>query len=51
MMWSNDFSPASALASTEFKTSYGRDATSFANSFGGRTALKGFILTIVLYNS
>ena len=40
---SKDFSPASALASTEFRTSYGREATSLAISFGGRTPANGLI--------
>ena len=48
MMWSKERSVASALASSEFNTSYGRDATSAAYSLGGRIPQKGFTLTIVL---
>ena len=39
----SDFSPASCFASTEFRTSYGLDATCAASSFGGLTPANGLI--------
>ena len=39
--------PVSARASSESRTSYGRDSTCSTNSLGGRIPLKGFTIAII----
>jgi hypothetical protein len=44
-------SPASALASSESSTSYGRLSTFSTKSFGGRIPLNGLIIAMTIINN